>query len=117
MKRTVMKSQDSHFDNIVVNRMLATFLLMFVVIGIMYFSYIPNPGMILLTVLAMVTSVFGTESGIVGIAMFLLYVMYFYSADQSLLRYNSDADMGKVIVSFLCSLICVLFLGQRQSKR
>ena len=116
-----MRSQGSHRDNIIVNRMIATFLLMLAVIGIAMFLCIPNPETLLLIVTVMITSIFGMESGIVSIVMLVLYVMYFYSAEHSFLLYNRGTELAKVIVTALCSLICLLFcslvIHKRLSKR
>ena len=108
-----MKSQGGHFNKIIINRILATFLLMFVAIGVTRILGIPNPEILLLIMLVMITSIFGTESGIVSIVMLVLYVMFFYSAEHSFL--------AKVIVTFLCSLVCLLFsvlvIHKRLAKR
>ena len=116
-----MKSQGGHFNKIIINRILATFLLMFVAIGVTRIMGIPNPEILLLIILVMITSIFGTESGIVSIVMLVLYVMFFYSAEHSFLLYNRGTELAKVIVTALCSLICLLFcslvIHKRLSKR
>lgn len=116
-----MKSQGGHFNKIIINRILATFLLMFVAIGVTRIMGIPNPEILLLIILVMITSIFGTESGIVSIVMLVLYVMFFYSAEHSFLVYNSNTELSKVIVTFLCSLVCLLFsvlvIHKRLAKR
>ena len=107
-----MKSAANRLDKTTVNRMCFTFLLMLAVIGTAHFLSVPNPEMILLTVMVIITSLFGTECGIVSVAELLLYILFFYSADHSFLHYNSAADIVKVIVTALCSFACLLFFGK-----
>lgn len=107
-----MKSAANRLDKTTVNRMCFTFLLMLAVIGTVHFLSVPNPEMILLTVMVIITSLFGTGCGIVSVAELLLYILFFYSAGHSFLHYDSAADIVKVIVTALCSFACLLFFGK-----
>lgn len=112
MEKIIMKSVDNRLAKTTVNRMCFTFVLMLVLTGTVHFLSVPNPETILLTVMVIVTSLFGTECGIVSVAELLLYILFFYSADHSFLRYDGAADIGKVIVTALCGFVCLLFFGK-----
>ena len=61
---------------------------MALLILLVFLFQIPNPNMILITGLVIFTSFFGLPAGLVCAAAMLLYSMYFFSTDHSMLRYT-----------------------------
>lgn len=79
--------------------------------AVVYFFGIPNPNMILITGLVVVTSILGSWSGVVSAAVMIVYSMFFFSTDHSFIIFSS-VNLQKLIVIILGTLITVTFVGR-----
>lgn len=113
-----MQSDRTDRDSLQRNLMLAFFsaLLMALMIWVVFKVNIPNPNMILITVLVVITAVCGPVSGAVAAAMMILYSMYFFSADHSFFRYG-EVDAQKMIVVVIGVVLCYLSVAFLQDTR
>lgn len=83
---------------------------------LVYIFKIPNPNIILMTGLAVFTSLYGYKSGITaGIIMFS-YSMFFFSTDNSFIRYDW-LNLQKIIIIGLGTILNVLFIGHLKKKQ
>lgn len=72
---------------------------------------IPNPNMILITGLAVFTSLYGYGAGIVCGAVMVIYSMYFFSTDHSFFVYDSE-NFQRIATILLGVVLNVLFIGR-----
>lgn len=73
-------------------------------------SHIPNPNMILITGLAVFTSLYGYGAGVVCGAVMVLYSMYFFSTDHSFFVYT-PLNLQKMVIILIGVVLNVLFIG------
>ncbi|MBQ9618171.1 MAG: diguanylate cyclase, partial [Oscillibacter sp.] len=71
---------------------------------------IPNPNMILITGLAVFTSLYGYGAGIACGAVMVLYSMYFFSTGHNFVTYDA-LNLKKMAVITLGVVLNVLFIG------
>ena len=83
---------------------------------LVYFANIPNPNMILIAGLVIVTSLFGLVSGILSGLEMILYSMFFFSTDHSFFVFN-QTNLYKLIVIIIGVVICVAFIGNLELRR
>lgn len=86
---------------------------MSLLIVIVKFAKIPNPNLILVAGLIIITSMFGYGPGAVSAAGMLIYSVYFFSDDGSWIRFEKNGGEGlvKLIVSIVCVLLILAFVG------
>lgn len=90
--------------------------LMILLTLLVYFANIPNPNMILIAGLVIVTSLFGLVSGIFSGLEMILYSMFFFSTDHSFFVFN-QTNLYKLIVIIIGVIICVAFIGDLEFRR
>ena len=83
---------------------------------LVYFASIPNPNMILIAGLVIVTSLFGLIPGIFSGLEMILYSMFFFSTNHSFFVYN-ETNLYKLIVIIIGVVICVAFIGDLERRR
>lgn len=83
--------------------------MMLVLILIVVHFSIPNPNMILIAGLVVSSAVFGYSGGLLSGALMLLYSMYFFSTDHSLIHYTS-MNFEKLIVILIGIVVVLLFV-------
>lgn len=89
-------------------------LLMLALIEFVYLFHIPNPNMLLITVLVLATAIGGTVPGLVCAALMMGYSLFFFSADNSFFQF-SEENLQKVFVVAMGVLFN--FLGAAYLKR
>lgn len=88
---------------------------MFILTFLVYIFKIPNPNVLLLTGLAVFTSLYGYGAGITaGIIMFL-YSMFFFSIDNSFIHYDA-LNLQKIIIVGVGTVLNVLFIGNLKQR-
>lgn len=83
---------------------------------LVYALEITNPNIILITGLAVFTSLYGYGAGAVCGAVMVSYSMYFFSIDHSLFLYT-PVNLQKILVILLGSLMNILFIGRLRKRK
>lgn len=96
-------------------KLLLTLCIMVGLCLIVYYFNIPNPNMIVITGLVVCTSLFGYPSGVVSSVVMILYSMFFFSTDHSMIHYT-DINRQKLLVIVLGTLLNLLFVGRLKSR-
>ena len=92
-------------------RLLLTGSVMALLILMVFMFQIPNPNMILITGLVIFTSLYGWPAGLVCAAAMLLYSMYFFSTDHSMLRF-SELNRQKMLTIVLGVALNTAFVSR-----
>jgi len=90
--------------------LIISFLLSLSVIFIVDILSIPNPNIVLATVIVYLTFLYGYSSGILSGAMVIAYSLYFLSEDHSFVNYK-DENLKKTIVIIIFVPIMILIVG------
>ena len=115
-KRSIMQLQVS-----LPKKLALTFIIMFTLILLVYYCNIPNPNMILIAGLVLCSALFGFGGGIFAAIIMLGYSLYFFSTDNSFIRFTPQ-NMQKVIVSLIgitadMVFVCILKQTEVQAFR
>ena len=78
---------------------------------IVYFFKIPNPNMILITGLIVFASLYGYGAGIVSGLVMIVYSMYFFSEENSFIRFT-PINFQKLTVIVVGVVLSVVFIGR-----
>ena len=99
-------------------RAFLSFLLMFGLVLLVYFTSIPNPNMILITGLVICSAVFGLPGGIVSSITMIIYSMFFFSKNHSFFNYTQE-NLNKLIVIIVGALTSMTFviLFRRRARK
>lgn len=89
---------------------------MLLLVAIVFLFNVPNPNMILITGLAVFTSLYGFGSGAVCAAVMIVYSMYFFSTGHSFFAYT-DVNLQKMGVIVLSVALNVLFIGNLKRQQ
>ena len=92
---------------------LATMLLL---VGVVFVFNVPNPNMLLITGLAVCTSLYGFPSGIVCAIVMIVYSMYFFSTDHSMFAYTA-LNLEKMAVIVLGVALTTVFIGNLKRQQ
>lgn len=101
--------------NIVRPVVIAFLVMLALSLGVYYFN-IPNPNMILITGLAVFTSIHGYGAGIASGIVMIVYSMFFFSENHSFIQYT-EINLEKVFVIILGVVLNVVFIGQLKSRK
>ena len=88
---------------------------MLAMVAVVYLFNVPNPNILLITVLAVFTCLSGYPAGIACGAVMILYSMYFFSTDHSFFRYTT-LNLEKMGVTVLGVVLNTLFIGHLQRQ-
>lgn len=83
---------------------------------IVYIFNVPNPNMILITVLIVFASIYGYSAGIISGAIMIIYSMFFFSKNHSFIYYEGT-NIHKLIVIIIGVILSVVFIGQLHDKK
>ncbi|MBQ7573510.1 MAG: diguanylate cyclase [Clostridia bacterium] len=97
-------------------RVLLASLLMSLLIFVVVIFKIPNPNMVLVSGLVIITSIYGYSAGGICLISMVLYSMYFFSTDHTFYVYTAT-NLHKIIVIVLSALFIYLAVGQLKSKQ
>ena len=100
-------------------KILITAVIMMALIAVVYFFNIPNPNMILIAGLVLCSALFGFGGGITASVIMLGYTLYFFSTDNSFIRFTAE-NLQKVVVSLVgiladMLLVCLLKRAEVQA--
>lgn len=98
--------------------MLTALIVMLAMVLAVFVFDVPNPNMLLITGLAVFTSLYGYGAGIVCGAVMILYSMYYFSTDHSFFVYTT-LNLRKIAVIVLGVVLNTAFIGnlkRRQSE-
>lgn len=86
---------------------------MSLLIVIVKFAKIPNPNLILVAGLIVITSMFGYGPGAISAVGMLIYSVYFFSDNGSWVHFEKNGGEGlvKLIVSIVCVIVILAFVG------
>ena len=91
-------------------------IVMIVMAIIVYVFDVPNPNMILITVLIVFASIYGYSAGIISGSIMILYSMFFFSKNHSFIYYE-DTNIHKLIVVIIGVVLSVIFIGHLHDKK
>lgn len=77
---------------------------------------VPNPNLLLLTALAVLTSLYGIVAGAACGVVMLVYSVYLYSADHSFFRYTA-LDLQNLGVVVMAVALNILFIGNLRRRQ
>ena len=97
-------------------RVLLASLLMSLLIFVVVIFKIPNPNMVLVSGLVIITSIYGYSAGGICLISMVLYSMYFFSTDHTFYVYTAT-NLHKIIVIVLSALFIYLAVGQLKNKQ
>ena len=83
---------------------------------LVYIFRIPNPNIILLTGLALFTSLYGYGAGVTGGIITLIYSMFFFSVDNSFIHYE-PVNFEKIIIIAFGVIMNIAFIGHLKHKQ
>lgn len=89
--------------------LIALSVMLLMVLAVFLFN-VPNPNMLLITGLAVFTSLYGYGAGIVCSVVMILYSMYFFSTDNSFISYTA-VNLQKMAVIVIGVVLNTLFIG------
>lgn len=92
---------------------LAVMLLM---VAVVFVFKVPNPNMLLITGLAVFTSLYGYPAGIACALVMIVYSLYFFSIDHSFVSFT-PIDLQKIGVIVLGVVLNVLFIGKLKRQQ
>ena len=92
---------------------LAVMLLM---VAVVFVFKVPNPNMLLITGLAVFTSLYGYPAGIACALVMVVYSLYFFSTDHSFIFFT-PIDLQKIGVIVLGVVLNVLFIGKLKRQQ
>ncbi|MBE6133661.1 MAG: diguanylate cyclase [Erysipelotrichaceae bacterium] len=93
----------------VVNCLISTLLTMGLVLLVRY-ANIPNPNLILFTVIVVITVMFGFIAGIIPTISMIIYSLRFFSTNNDFVTFTSQ-NATKVVVSVITGVLCYAFTG------
>lgn len=108
-----------HNTNNSQNKLLLALLAAVVMAGMIYLVYhinVPNPNMILITVMVFFTGIGGMIPGAVAAVMMLLYSMFFFSTDGSFIHYT-EINFQKILVIVFGIVMNFLVVGILKKNR
>lgn len=94
---------------IAVNSSIST-ALTFGLICLVRFTHIPNPNLILMTGLVVITALFGFVPGLFPTGGMILYSFYFFSTKNDFVTFT-ETNMAKVVVAIVTGILCYAFVG------
>ena len=77
--------------------------------------HVPNPNMILITGLVVFTALYGFPAGILCAVLMLLYSLYFFSTDHSMIHFTS-VNARKMMTILLGVVLNTLFVGKLKQR-
>lgn len=83
--------------------------------GVFLFN-IPNPNMILITGLTVCTALYGFPSGVASGVVMIVYSMFFFSTDHSMVSYTS-INLQKLAVIIFGVVVDVVFIGKLKNRQ
>ena len=89
---------------------------MMLLVGVVFVFKLPNPNMLLITGLAVCTSLYGFPSGIVCAIVMIVYSMYFFSTEHSMFAYTA-LNLEKMAVIVLGVTLTTLFIGNLKRQQ
>ena len=83
---------------------------MLIGILIVYFTNVPNPNMILIAILVIVSSFWGYPAATAAGLMMTGYSLYFFSTDHSFFSFT-EVNAQKMVVILIGIIVCIVFIG------
>ena len=77
---------------------------------IVWFSGIPNPNLILMTGLVVITVLLGFLPGAIPTASMVIYSFWFFSTNHDFVSYT-EINITKIIVTIVTGILCYAFVG------
>ncbi len=96
--------------------MLLALAVMLLLVAAVFLFNVPNPNMLLITGLAVFTSLYGFGAGIVCSAVMVVYSMYFFSEGHSMFVYSA-LNLQKMAVIVLGVTLTTLFIGNLKRRQ
>lgn len=97
-------------------QLLLTLIVMLLLVLAVFLFKVPNPNMLLITGLAVFTSLYGYGTGIVCSVVMVVYSMYFFSTDHSMFAYTA-LNLQKMAVIVLGVVLTTLFIGNLKRRQ
>lgn len=95
---------------------LLALVVMVTLVVVVFVFDVPNPNMLLITGLAVFTSLYGYGAGLTCAAVMVVYSMYFFSTDHSFFSFTT-VNLQKMSVIVLGVLLNTLFIGNLKRKQ
>lgn len=95
--------------------LLALAVMLLLVLAVFLFN-VPNPNMVLITGLAVFTSLYGYGAGIVCAVVMVIYSMYFFSTDHSFFAFTPQ-NLQKMAVIVVVVALNTLFIGNLKRRQ
>ena len=99
-----------------VRHTLVALAVMLLMVGVVFLFNVPNPNMLLITGLAVFTSLYGFPAGIACAVVMVVYSMYFFSTDHSFIRYTT-VNLQKIGVIVLGVVMNTFFIGNLKRQQ
>lgn len=93
-----------------VKHTLIALAVMLLMVAVVFLFNVPNPNMLLITGLAVFTSLYGYPAGIACGVVMVVYSMYFFSTDHSFIYYTT-VNLHKIGVIVLGVVLNIFFIG------
>jgi len=97
-------------------QVVVTFVIMTLMCCCVYLFNVPNPNMILITGLTVCSALYGLPAGITAGIIMILYSMFFFSTDHSMISYTS-INLQKLAVIIIGVLVDVIFIGRLKQRQ
>lgn len=96
------------------SKLFSIMITMAVILIVDYFK-VPNPNVVLTTVFVYLTFLYGYFAGTISAGLVILYSMYFFSKDHSMLRYD-ELNLQKIIVIMIFIPLLVYIVGSLKKR-
>ena len=83
---------------------------------VVYWFDIPNPNMILITGLVVLTAIYGYPAGIICSVDMIVYSLFFFSTDHDFIHFTSQ-NLQKMAVIIFGVIVSAVFIGQLKHRR